>query len=136
MDFVKVITPTALPTDNAPLTWLRKLPASVSKLTANTANTCTAIKGCQRAEPARICPNAYRYVLAAIRSLCLLVGLPVHGFRMYTLLVLELSRCAVEEIYQRLPTYKGMSAYLFPGCSLFVWHSVRCASLHNMCCEV
>lgn len=61
VDFVRVITPSAL-TDNAPLTWLRKLPSTVARLTANTPASCNSIKvgDCQRAQPARICPNAYR----------------------------------------------------------------------------
>eukprot|EP00879_Flechtneria_rotunda_P006791 GHRR01007135.1.p1 GENE.GHRR01007135.1~~GHRR01007135.1.p1 ORF type:complete len:459 (+),score=184.18 GHRR01007135.1:244-1620(+) len=65
-DFVKVITPAALP-GNTQLTWLRQLSASASALKHNSPAQCEAIKTaegdaarCQRAAPARICPNAYR----------------------------------------------------------------------------
>lgn len=68
-DFVRVITPSAAP-NGTTLTWLRQLPAGVTAsngLTFTSAATCSSIVSeanaadrCQRAAPARICPNAYR----------------------------------------------------------------------------
>lgn len=69
-DFVSVITPSAAPQGANSLNWLRQLPRGVTAsngLTFSTVATCTTINSaanavgrCERAEPARICPNAYR----------------------------------------------------------------------------
>lgn len=70
-DVVKVVTPTAkvAAEPNSP-SWLRQLPTGVTAsngLTFTSAADCPGISTaansadrCQRAEPARICPNAYR----------------------------------------------------------------------------
>lgn len=67
-DFVKVITPSAAPA-NGPVNWLRQLGASQALKLTTPAN-CSSIKAsgadkCTRPEPARICPNAYRYAAHA-----------------------------------------------------------------------
>jgi uncharacterized protein YciI len=77
-DFVKVITPSAAAA-NAPLKWLRQLSESqvlAFSGPADCADVNTAANAadrCSRAEPARICPNAYRCghdgVLAELRLL-------------------------------------------------------------------
>lgn len=69
-DFVRVITPSAALEGQNSLAWLRQLPAGVTAsngLTFSTAAACdsintaaNAVGRCDRAEPARICPNAYR----------------------------------------------------------------------------
>lgn len=69
-DFVRVITPSAAPEGDNTLGWVRQLPAGVTAsngLSFSTAAACSSISTaanaagrCGRAEPARICPNAYR----------------------------------------------------------------------------
>jgi hypothetical protein len=68
-DFVKVLTPSAAP-EGTTLSWLRQLPTGVTAsngLTFTSAANCAdisttanAANRCERAAPARICPNAYR----------------------------------------------------------------------------
>lgn len=80
-DFVKVITPSAVPAETTPatLTWLRQLPSGAAGVTGRngltfaTAASCSSISSaansadrCVRADPARICPNAYRCVFVRL----------------------------------------------------------------------